>query len=868
MDEDPDDTVMTEETADDAAVAPPPPPPSKKSTAVDGRGMWRSWTRVFAEPESACLDLLDNCFDAALAPGFEGRVIMKGFDGNSLLIQNNSRTPIKKLEDALTVYKSSKNNSTAVAASANNGKEAIGENGVGLKQGCAALSDCAVVFTRNRRTVEIGVVAKALQSSESVYLPSFSFTLEQIWNTSIELPIHQWLSNNSDILGCLMEASGIATLADVKLTLAQLVQRMFTSEWQNEDHVFLLVLCNLKKRTKLHHDLVDSVNPVDEFLRNVKTMLPEYYINLPSFNFVIEQERINFSFWQSRLIELTRFEVYIPFEESFDTLDEKDWDQPGPNKYKLNIYCGFDAKRVYSDGRRTSPCHLYIYSRDAGRLIERERDARYLLGLSASGVDYTQGLTVIINDIDGKLPLTPTKDGIAWSEQPSGGVHRKNLFAWSGALAHFFWTHHRNSFAGNKSRAKTSNNVKEMMKKAIASFAEEELAASSVTATNNLENAKVSTFLGIKWKRIKTTYDTWNIRRDTDPKFSKFSTSRGPDTLFSFKDRVKRVEERSAPKRKAIPVLATADGSSEPVAFLATSYESSNGGPWPEVARDDIKRVAIGMLEYLRGVDDEKLFELPVVEMHPQLKDSYLQVVANPMDFRTIEERMGAYTSTTELQQDLMLVFQNCIRFNGESSPFGQIAKKMLNLLDDSFQSVLLGKRCRKKVNYADIQRRYDEEQFNQRTKPASARGASSNVQLRRQLKAEQAKVKDLQKQVAARDRRIEELEARCLGPQEQPFSISQQHQESETTVFIKTEGCQACGHDNDYHLMILCDECDSEYHIHCLDPPLDSVPSGSWYCAMCSAMDLPLSEEEEDDDDRKMPATVLSMPDGHSFFE
>ena len=39
--------------------------PPAKSTTVDGTGMWRSWTRVFAKPESACLDLLDNCFDAA-----------------------------------------------------------------------------------------------------------------------------------------------------------------------------------------------------------------------------------------------------------------------------------------------------------------------------------------------------------------------------------------------------------------------------------------------------------------------------------------------------------------------------------------------------------------------------------------------------------------------------------------------------------------------------------------------------------------------------------------------------------------------------------------------------------------------------------
>ena len=62
---------------------------------------------------------------------------------NSILIQNNSRKPVKKLEAALTVYKSNKNSDLAVANSGN--KDSIGENGVGLKQGCATLSDCSVV---------------------------------------------------------------------------------------------------------------------------------------------------------------------------------------------------------------------------------------------------------------------------------------------------------------------------------------------------------------------------------------------------------------------------------------------------------------------------------------------------------------------------------------------------------------------------------------------------------------------------------------------------------------------------------------------------------------------------------------------------
>jgi len=277
------DRVMSEMAgAGDSLFAP------TKGTAVDGQGMWRSWTRVFAKPESACLDLLDNCFDAALAPNFEGKVVMEECNvagtAGSLLIQNNSQNPVKKLKAALTVYKSSKNSHLAAN---NNEKDSIGENGVGLKQGCATLSDCSVVFTRNQNTVEIGVIAKQLQSSRGVHLPSCSFYLEETTIPFSQQQIKKWLSKDRAIFDCLKQAFGPGDHdTDVSYTLAELVQRLFEAEWQNQDHVFLLVLCNLKKNAEVSHELIESTNPVKAFLHEIKTMLPEYYINLPPIEFL------------------------------------------------------------------------------------------------------------------------------------------------------------------------------------------------------------------------------------------------------------------------------------------------------------------------------------------------------------------------------------------------------------------------------------------------------------------------------------------------------------------------------------------------------------------------------------------------------
>ncbi|CAN0021973.1 unnamed protein product, partial [Phaeothamnion confervicola] len=45
---------------------------------------------------------------------------------------------------------------------------------------------------------------------------------------------------------------------------------------------------------------------------------------------------------------------------------------------------------------------------------------------------------------------------------------------------------------------------------------------------------------------------------------------------------------------------------------------------------------------------------------------------------------------------------------------------------------------------------------------------------------------------------------------------------------------CEGCGTADYPNLLLLCDNCDSEHHTYCLDPPLDSVPSGSWFCPRC----------------------------------
>lgn len=46
---------------------------------------------------------------------------------------------------------------------------------------------------------------------------------------------------------------------------------------------------------------------------------------------------------------------------------------------------------------------------------------------------------------------------------------------------------------------------------------------------------------------------------------------------------------------------------------------------------------------------------------------------------------------------------------------------------------------------------------------------------------------------------------------------------------------CVVCNRDNgDDDSPLACDKCDHPYHLKCLDPPLDMVPDGEWFCPEC----------------------------------
>ncbi|KAG5184694.1 hypothetical protein JKP88DRAFT_152574, partial [Tribonema minus] len=59
--------------------------------------------------------------------------------------------------------------------------------------------------------------------------------------------------------------------------------------------------------------------------------------------------------------------------------------------------------------------------------------------------------------------------------------------------------------------------------------------------------------------------------------------------------------------------------------------------------------------------------------------------------------------------------------------------------------------------------------------------------------------------------------------------------QEDSSVVMCLHCSCTACHGKHDPDSVLLCDGCDGECHMACLNPPLLSVPEGEWYCSRCT---------------------------------
>lgn len=444
-----------------------------KTTRVDGLGLWRSWTRNFKTKQLALLDLIDNSLDAAIegqnCDGFTGKVHLfpdiygkAGYDKatTGICIVNNCKNPIRPLGKVLEAYNSSKVDS---------GAGDIGENGVGLKQGCATLSDLSFVLVKNENeNIELGIIAKQLQREDGCYLPAFTFS------TKLGPPLNEQMiilfshPNHADVANCVAQYGAGSSSSDLSAGVERLCQHLNQSLF-NERFVFMVII------NRIHQVDAKEMNAqqkliVNNMLKELYTEIPRLYLHVPnSFEFMIGNKRAEFKYWPERLVELSSFTVKInkkiPWQDMFNPTEF----------YELRIFVGFDGIKM-TDSTARKEMALYVYSRQSGRLISQTHDARTLCGLQAGGTEFCQGLTVIIDDAGGNLPLNPTKqDGsfmlfcfhlnfdyflvahistfacvVAFGEETHGETHKENLMAMVGCVTHFFYHYHLAKYNGRK----------------------------------------------------------------------------------------------------------------------------------------------------------------------------------------------------------------------------------------------------------------------------------------------------------------------------------------------------------------------------------------------------------------------------------
>ncbi|XP_030767637.1 PHD and RING finger domain-containing protein 1 isoform X2 [Sitophilus oryzae] len=69
---------------------------------------------------------------------------------------------------------------------------------------------------------------------------------------------------------------------------------------------------------------------------------------------------------------------------------------------------------------------------------------------------------------------------------------------------------------------------------------------------------------------------------------------------------------------------------------------------------------------------------------------------------------------------------------------------------------------------------------------------------------------------------------------------------QNEMNIIEDPTFCEICGSNEHEDRLLLCDGCDLGFHLYCLNPPLDEVPDGAWYCNECGpGVNLNIDMEE-----------------------
>lgn len=151
----------------------------------------------------------------------------------------------------------------------------------------------------------------------------------------------------------------------------------------------------------------------------------------------------------------------------------------------------------------------------------------------------------------------------------------------------------------------------------------------------------------------------------------------------------------------------------------------------------DIMKMCASVLKKLQKLRGGQLFSKPVQPTADFIPD-YFDVIRHPMDYGTVEKKLaqGEYGSVAEFERDMLLVFDNCIQYNGgdiRSRDIVDIARAHRAQFEREFRRVA-DKVREDELKTADEKRQLEE---GPKLAAAAARGDARDVEvLQRRLDA------------------------------------------------------------------------------------------------------------------------------------
>ncbi len=55
--------------------------------------------------------------------------------------------------------------------------------------------------------------------------------------------------------------------------------------------------------------------------------------------------------------------------------------------------------------------------------------------------------------------------------------------------------------------------------------------------------------------------------------------------------------------------------------------------------------------------------------------------------------------------------------------------------------------------------------------------------------------------------------------------------------ISCKVCACSICGGKESPEKQLICDQCENYFHMTCIDPALENIPDGDWFCSYCKIL-------------------------------